>query len=268
MNQIITREAHTDIAGATTQHIAPANPMIAMIERIVLSPDASIEKLKEMIALKHQEEDREIQRQKAVQKRSYFAAMAECQAKIPVVTKNQSNDHTRSKYADLAAIEQQAMPIIHNHGFTASFHPDGYGEAGELRVQWMVAHRDGHSESGVVEMPMDSAGAKGNTNKTGVQAFGSTATYARRYLLCMLFNISTGDDNDGNRQAERVETITADQFQELRQLIEKSSMDVAGFILAFGGNEKSTLEEFPSEKFAEAKARLAKNITAKDARNG
>lgn len=268
MNQIVPSEAHADIVDATPQHIAPANPMIAMIERIVLNPDASIDKLKEMIDLKHQEEDREIERQKAEQKRLYFSAMAECQAKVPVVTKSQSNSHTRSKYADLAAIENQAMPIIHSHGFTASFRPDGYGQNGELRIQWMVAHRDGHSESGVVEMPMDNAGAKGTTNKTGVQAFGSTATYARRYLLCMIFNISTGDDNDGNRRPERVATITADQFQELQQLIEKSSMDVAGFIRAFNGNENTTLEEFPSAKFAEAKARLVKNITAKEARNG
>jgi hypothetical protein len=42
-------------------------------------------------------------------------------------------------------------------------------------------------------------------NKTQVHALGSTSSYARRYLVCMIFNVTTEDDNDGNRRKDEVE---------------------------------------------------------------
>jgi hypothetical protein len=45
---------------------------------------------------------------------------------------------------------------------------------------------------------LDDAGKDGTKNKTGIQAMGSTVSYLRRYLVCMIFNVSTDDDNDGN----------------------------------------------------------------------
>src|SRR5690606_22029271 len=154
-------------------------------------------------------------------KKAYFAAMSKCQAQLPVVVKNKSNSHARSNYADLAAIEEQAMPVIHEHGFAVSFQPDGYNDKGELRIRWEISHEGGHSRDGIGEIPVDGAGSQGKVNKTGTQAFGSTATYGRRYLLCMLFNISTGDDRDGNR-AEAVDgPITEGQVKELWKIIEE-----------------------------------------------
>ena len=56
-----------------------------------------------------------------------------------------------------------------------------------------------------IDLPLDNVGTKGTVNKTGVQATGSTNAYGRRYLVLMIFNVSTEDeDNDGNdeRKAE------------------------------------------------------------------
>lgn len=210
-------------------NIIPASdaPMVAMIERIVMDPTIPIDRLEQMLAMKERMEDRAREDQDRQAKKAYFAAMSKCQAELPVVTKNRKNEHTRSLYADLAAIEEQAMPIIHRHGFAVSFQPDGYNDKGELRILWEICHEEGHVRNGVGEIPVDGAGSQGKVNKTGTQAFGSTATYGRRYLLCMLFNISTGEDRDGNKDEEPGEPINADQLQRLRDIIEDSGADTA-----------------------------------------
>jgi hypothetical protein len=214
------------------RYIRPENaPMVAMIERIAMDPSIPIERLEQMLAMKERMEDRAREDDERAAKRAYFAAMSACQAELPVVVKNQRNTHTKSNYADLAAIEQQAMPIIHKHGFAVSFQPDGFNADGELRIQWEVSHREGHVRNGVGEIPVDGAGMRGASNKTGTQAFGSTATYGRRYLLCMLFNISTGDDLDGNRPAndDQDERIAPEQVKIILTLLDETESDIEKF---------------------------------------
>lgn len=201
-------------------------PMISMIERIAMDPTIPLDRLEKMLDMKERMEDRAREDEERQAKKAYFAAMSKCQAELPVVTKTRKNIHTNSTYSDLAAIEDQAMPIIHAHGFAVSFQPDGYNDKGELSILWEISHEEGHSRNGAGEIPVDGAGAQGKVNKTGTQAFGSTATYGRRYLLCMLFNISTGDDKDGNKVPEQSGPITAEQVVLLRELIEKSGAQI------------------------------------------
>lgn len=232
---------------------APAtyhDPMVAMIERVVMDPSIPIDRLEQMVALKERMEDRAREDDDRQAKKAYFAAMSKCQAELPVVVKNKNNTHTRSKYADLAAIEEQAMPKIHEHGFAVSFQPDGYNDKGELRIRWEISHEGGHSRDGIGEIPVDGAGAKGAVNKTGTQAFGSTATYGRRYLLCMLFNISTGDDRDGNR-VEDVDDSPIDekQLSDLRALIAESGADIALFCEKW---KIDALPDLPARDFRDA----------------
>jgi hypothetical protein len=245
----------------TQQHnLIPASdaPMVSMIERIAMDSTIPIDRLEKMLEMKERMEDRARAFAKEERewsaKKSYNEAMAACQLELPVVVKNKKNTHTNSIYADLAALEQQAMPIIHKHGFGVSFQPDGYNDKGELRLLWEIAHSAGHTKNGVGEIPVDGAGSQGKVNKTGTQAFGSTATYGRRYLLCMLFNISTGDDRDGNRVEEKpVEFITVDQINEIRELIEEVGADLEKF-LAVG--KISSLSEIRSVDFNDAVSML------------
>ena len=223
-------EIHND------SNIIPASdaPMVAMIERIVMDPSIPIDRLEQMLAMKERMEDRardQLRENREYEaKTAYFKAMSECQKELPVVIKTKTNKHTNSTYADLAAIEDQAMPVIYAHGFGVSFQPDGYNDLGELRINWEISHSGGYVRNGTGAIPVDGAGAKGGVNKTGTQAFGSTATYGRRYLLCMLFNISTGDDRDGNAGREPDRTvISEDQLRHLRRLLEETDTDTAKF---------------------------------------
>lgn len=212
------------------------NPVVSILSRLVMDPSLPVERAERVFAMYYEAQDRARQqaREDAAEaaRRAYFAAKSECQKQLPVVLKNRRNEHTRSSYADLAAIEEQAMPIIHDHGFGVTFQPCGYNELGELQIKWQISHSGGHVESDIAGIPVDGAGAKGGVNKTGTQAFGSTATYGRRYLLCMLFNISTGDDRDGNAVNQKPDDgapVTEAQATEIRSLIEKAALDIQKF---------------------------------------
>lgn len=176
----------------------PADPMVSMIERVAMDPNVPIERLERMMDLKDRHDANQRDAQEREAERAYNCAMSKAQAAMPTVAKSKTNKHTSSTYADLSDIEEQAMPIAYQHGFSVSFNPGGKDENGNLLVNWTVMHEDGHTKEGQAGFPLDAAGSQGKTNKTGIQAMGSTMTYARRYLICNLFNIATDDDNDGN----------------------------------------------------------------------
>jgi len=130
-------------------------------------------------------------------------AMARAQLKIQPIVTNAENDHTNSKYATLAAINKAIVPIYSAEGLSVTFDTETVNAAdpippGFLRTVAYLSHRNGYVKRYHIDLPPDSVGAKGNTNKTGVQAAGSTNEYARRYLMRMMFNISTYDDTDGS----------------------------------------------------------------------
>lgn len=244
---VIQSEAPRDVATDT-------DPFVSMVERIVTDPSVPIERLERVLAMKERMEDRAREDEDRRARKAYFDAMAKCQAELPIVTKNRQNTHTRSTYADLAAIEAQAMPIIHKHGFATSFWPAGYSEKGEQRIKWRITHSAGHSESDIADIPVDNAGSQGKVNKTGTQAFGSTTSYGRRYLTCMLFNISTAD-NDGNR----VDTglLTADQIADLRSKIMDANADLPKFLDKF---QIERIDDMPPGQFKRAMALLDAKI--------
>ncbi len=259
--------------------LIPANdaPMVAMIERIAMDPSIPIERLEQMLAMKERMEDRardQLREDREYEaKTAYFAAMSACQKALPVVVKNRRNTHTKSNYADLAAIEEQAMPVIYEHGFGVSFQPDGYNELGELLIKWEISHAGGYVRNGVGAIPVDGAGAKGGVNKTGTQAFGSTATYGRRYLLCMLFNISAGDDRDGNvppADEGDQEHITDAQASVIRELIGKAELEIEQFCNHW---KIEAIPDIPSSKFNDVLGSLRRRIAviadrAKENANG
>lgn len=230
------------------------DPMVAMIERVAMDPTIPLDRLEQMMAMKERMEDRAREDDERQAKKAYFAAMSKCQAELPVVVKTKKNSHTNSTYADLAAIEDQAMPIVHQHGFAVSFQPDGYNDKGELRIRWEISHEAGHARDGIGEIPVDGAGSQGKVNKTGTQAFGSTATYGRRYLLCMLFNISTGDDLDGNKPQDNTR-ITSDQLALLQKKAGEVDADLERFCAYF---KIEALPDLPAREFDRAMQSLQK----------
>lgn len=225
-------EESSNIVERVPATLTSIDPMIAMIERVVCDPAASTEKLEKMLELRERMEDRARQEDEREYKRKYNHAMAECQKELVVISKMTTNKYIGTTYADLAAIARDADPIIHKHGFSISFQPDGTNDKGELVLRWTIAHSGGHMETGTAAFPMDASGTQGKTNKTPIQALGSTITYGRRYLKLMLFDIATGEDNDGNAIQERP-TITDAQKKRLQELITETDANEAEMLAHF-----------------------------------
>lgn len=167
--------------------------LMAIIERAANNPRIDVNKMQRLL-------DMHMQIQKTKAEIAYNAAMADCQGEIPQIETNKENTHTKSKYANLEAIDTVVRPILKKHGFSLSSDSRTLENGNKLIICW-VRHRDGHKERHELDAPPDTTGSKGTANKTGVQATGSTVSYLQRYLIKMIFNVVIkGEDNDGNAE--------------------------------------------------------------------
>lgn len=233
-----------------TQVQLPADPMVSMIERVAMDPNADIEKLERMLAMKERMDA-------AATQQSFNEALAEAQAEMPNVIARHDNEQTKSKYADLADIYEVCKPIAAKHGFSFNAIPVAGGRDGFMNMKWTL-RRGAHIETDVSEVPIDAAGMKGSKNKTDTHAYGSTTSYGRRYLFCSVFDIAVGQDNDGNSGGLDYETVTPEQYIILRDLIAETETDETKFHLAQGhpNPSQANLQLFPADKFESAKAQL------------
>lgn len=224
----------------------PAQPgtLMAALASAAANPAMDVGKVEKLFAMHKELQDREAEQ-------AFYDAMARAQADIRPIAKDRRNDHTKSWYATLAAIVDEITPMYTGQGLSVSF--DTYSperdkdmpalEKGWHRVIAIVAHRGGHSKRFHLEAPLDDAGKDGTKNKTGIQAMGSTVSYLRRYLVCMIFNVATADDNDGNggTAGPRLdEKKVADHLANI-----EASADEAALLKAFGSawNEAEALKD-------------------------
>lgn len=187
MNDIVARE-NTAVAEAMPSQ---ATSLLQAITSAAANKDVDIDKMRQLFEM-HKE-------MVAIEAEAAFnAALARAQAKIEPIAAKAYNSQTQSYYAKLAAINKAIVPIYTAEGISISFGTADCPKEGWYRTVAIVSHGAGHSREYHLDLPPDDVGIKGTANKTQVHAAGSTSSYARRYLVCMIFNVSTGDDNDGN----------------------------------------------------------------------
>lgn len=122
------------------------------------------------------------------------AAMAKAFAEIEAATKDKTNPHFKSKYADITSVIEAVKPALVKHGlfFTQVSHVAEDG----VCVETVIHHEGGESLScGQLYVP---------ANKRDAQGFGSALTYCRRYALMTAFGVPAEDD-DGNAAAKSSE---------------------------------------------------------------
>lgn len=124
-------------------------------------------------------------------------AMAEAQSEMGPINKDLENPSTRSRYTSLAALDTAIRPHYSAHGFAITFDTEVSDKPDHLMVV-AYAERGRHSRRYQIQMPADGKGAQGRDVMSKTHATGSAVTYGRRYLLCMIFNLVTADD-DGAR---------------------------------------------------------------------
>jgi hypothetical protein len=185
--------------------------LLAMIGQGMTSPDIGVEKFKaamQMYAL--------IQ---------FNSAMSVVQSEIEPVLRDAVNMQTNSRYARLETLIEAIRPIYTRHGFSLEFDSEPV-EGEKVRIVCEVSHVGGHSKKYHLDAGLDTVGMQGKANKTALHGLGSTVSYLRRYLLCMIFNVALrGEDNDGNREPDTGEVISRPQLAELRALLADCSAD-------------------------------------------
>jgi hypothetical protein len=181
------------------------NAMQSFIERAALNESFDLEKFRELLVMQREENQLRARHE-------FNIAMSHVQSELQSVTRDRSNPATRSKYATMQAIDAEARPVYTRHGFSIRF---GTGDApweGWVRVTCELAHVGGYSESHHLDGPLDNSSAQGKTNKTGIQAIGSTVSYLRRYLLLLVLNLVTTDEMDDDGEATRPALPRAERF--------------------------------------------------------
>lgn len=165
------------------------NPVMDMLQMAMTNSDVDLDKMEKIMEMAERHEAKQAAK-------SYNRDMALLQGEMPEIKKdgkiNDKYGAVRSEYASYENIMKVIKPSLKEYGFSASFKPSVEGQ--KLIVNCVISHRDGHSETTSLELPHDTSGSKNN-----VQAIGSSMSYAKRYTLCLMFNIPTGgEDNDGN----------------------------------------------------------------------
>ena len=130
--------------------------------------------------------------------RAFNAALVIVQQEMPIIEKGRENTQTRSQYADMEDILKVAPKVYTKHGFCLSYGTADSKLDEHVRVTGNLMHSQGHSKQYNVDIPLDMAGIQGSVNKTKTHGTGSAITYGQRYLIKLIFNLNTGDDDDGN----------------------------------------------------------------------
>ena len=169
----------------------PLSPMLALIERAARDKSIDVAKMRELLAMQHEE-------QRLIASQIFEAEMNQVQTKIEQVRKDAENPHTQSKFASYSALDAAIRPTYVEHGFSISFDTEETPKPDTVVVLCYVGHRAGHSRVYRIAMPAEGKGARGGDVMSKTHATGSAVTYGRRYLLSMIFNIATMQDDDGN----------------------------------------------------------------------
>ena len=194
----------------------------AAIERLVINPDVDVAKIKQIMDMQEHILDRNA-------KQEFNAAMTRTQSKIELVVAKEKNTQTNSNYANLKAVLLSAKPVYTAEGFSLMFYEGETAKENHKRVCVDIMHEAGHTEKRHGDFTIQTTGIAGKAMMTEIHGEGSSFSYGRRYLTCMIFNIPTGDDDDGNK-AGGIEYITDKQKSTLIALISERKVDVKKFL--------------------------------------
>lgn len=191
-------------------------------------------------------------------------AMTAAQAEMPAIPRGSYNTHTKSWWAKLENISAKIDPIAKKHGFTLKY---GVGEQRiedhyhiYVDVTWTGSLASGKKASFTkrydADIGRDDKGPKGEGTKSLAQGAGSSITYGRRFLKCMVFDVQIlGADKDGNPVGVEPDAglITEKQAEQIVSLCAEKGIDLPTFRKAFRVADVAAL---PALRFEDVLARL------------
>lgn len=230
---------HSPTSAALEAHpTADSTAIIQVIERAALNPNVDIDKMERLLQMQERVMDRQAMM-------AYSTAMAAMQTELPSIEeRGQTNNGC---YATLEDIVDTVRPILQKHGFAVSFRIQTQ-ERG-IQVTGVLMHKDGHREETSMLLPADMSG-----NKNAVQAFGSSTSYGKRYVLSALLNITTRGQDDNGNAAGGVRLVTPFQAGQIQRLISQCPATTQEW---FSGKYGSAVQ-VPQADFDKLRASLTK----------
>lgn len=231
----VRRKKRTPLAVAPLER--PAEDLLSVIARAVADPRMNVEKMERLLGM----HERILAEQR---KTAFMAAMSRLQARLPQITKEGRivvKGTERSRYARIEDIDVAIRPLLAEEGFAFSFDSES-GDGKAFKLSAKLSHREGHSETKFLFLPLDSS-----DYRTPVQSIGSTLSYGKRYLIKMHLNlVERGEDDDGQGGAI---PITADQARDLHALIQEVDANKDKFCAYMGVPD---IESILARDFAKA----------------
>ena len=250
----------TAVAMRDPHAAAPAKNPASVLELCMWAakdPSIPIDRLQAFLDMADQQERKEAET-------LFDHAMLAAQAEMPPIPRGSYNQHTKSYWAKLESISAKIDPITKKHGFTLK-----HGMADErvpnhyhlyVDVTWTGALASGKKASFTkrfdADIGHDDKGPKGEGTKSLAQGSGSSITYGRRFLKCMVFDVQIlGADKDGNPVGVDPEAglITEAQAEQIISLCAEKGIDKATFQKAF---RVKSVEAVLAVRFDDVIARL------------
>jgi hypothetical protein len=235
---------------------APApNPIATLVERVIVDPNASIEKLEALLAMQERVRNAEA-------KAAFDAAVAAAKAEVKPIQKSgrvdytHNNRQTQFNHETMADIATAVDAALARHGL--SYRYRSAQEDGNVVITCILAHRDGYAEETTLRGSPDASGSKNS-----YQAVGSAVTYLQRYTLKLALGLAAAHDDDGQAAKAMNEAISEEQLAELHTLVDQSGADLPRLLKHF---RIAGLSELPSKKFGIAQQMLRQKAREAEAR--
>jgi hypothetical protein len=123
---------------------------------------------------------------------AYVVAISEFQAECPVIEKDKKvlgkDGKVRYQYAPLESIIAGIKKILAKNRLSYRWEVENRPDV--IKATAIITHESGHQESSSFEIPIDKDGYM-----TAPQQYASALTYAKRYALCNVLGISTGEED-------------------------------------------------------------------------
>lgn len=152
-------------------------------------------------------------------------ALAAAFAEIDHATKNASNPHFKSTYANLAEVLDVVRAVYKKHGLAIVQLPGAIKRENDfttVSITTTIIHQSGELMGTTMEMPV-------NADKNGritPHAVGSAITFGRRYALAAATGI-TQEDDDGNAGSDGGEDDEDDYLDSLRDKVTGATSSAA-----------------------------------------
>ena len=180
------------------------------------------------------------------------------QAELPAIPKQGEIDIGKGKpqrYMRWEDINKMIKPVLTAHGFALNFHFVEETDS-HITMTAILKHRNGYIDYTTRKLPLDKSGSKNI-----VQAYGSTQSYAQRYLAIALLNlVAEGEDTDAEIDGD----VSHEQVLELERLLSLTGRTAELFCRKFN---VETIGRLPASKYAEAEAFLKQYVPKDAAKN-